>query len=785
MESSPDTEKALGRSPRWPTLLVNAAVVVPVVLLGYLVWTGYGFYTAHVAEDVRAIRLSQGAARILHLDEVLTMSAKMAAATGDKAWIDRYRRFEPKLDRLIQEVKALAPTVEGLQDASATGQANAALVQMEKRSFELVLQGRKEEAWALLTGPEYERQKQAYAGGMQALMHEMEIQRQDGADSARLHFRALLIGQGLVVALFLGLWYVALRIAVPAWRRKASQLRVIAGELQLSEERIRVTLGSIGDGLIAVDTQHRVTQMNRVSERLTGWTLEETRGRPVQDVLRIINEKTRVPAKNPIDEVLRTGEVQGLTDHSLLVARDGTERAIADSAAPIRGDDGAIRGVVLVFRDVTQERSRERKLRESEERFRTVFENATDGILIADSDRKRFRGSNPAICRMLGYSPEEIPSLGVIDIHPEKDLPYVLDQVERQIRKEISLARDLPVKRKDGSVFYADVCAFPIPLDGEECLVGFFRDVTERKQAGDLLLNSECKYRTLFEGTGDAVMLLLDETGFLECNQAALNVFGCACKDELIGKHPGDFSPPMQPDGQDSRAAAHQRMAEAMATGRARFEWLHCRKDRTEFPAEVLLTRMDLQDRSVLQAVVRDVTERKRLERELTHLASHDPLTGLANRRLFEDALTRAVARARRGAPSVLLMFDVDRFKAVNDALGHAAGDDLLVWMAQRVQGGLREEDLLARIGGDEFAVLLEGPPGRDAAVVAERIRQVVDDAACPADGGVHPTLSIGLVEIDGQHDVVSLIAKADAAMYEAKDQGRNRIVCAEAAPAA
>jgi hypothetical protein len=105
----------------------------------WLAWAGYDFYTEHVAGEVRAARLSQAAARILHLDEVLTMSARMAAATGDKAWIDRYRQFEPELDRMIQETKSLVPTVRGLQSASATDQANAALVRMESRSFELVL----------------------------------------------------------------------------------------------------------------------------------------------------------------------------------------------------------------------------------------------------------------------------------------------------------------------------------------------------------------------------------------------------------------------------------------------------------------------------------------------------------------------------------------------------------------------------------------------------------------------------------------------------------------------
>ncbi|HEU0199333.1 MAG TPA: response regulator [Burkholderiaceae bacterium] len=200
----------------------------------------------------------------------------------------------------------------------------------------------------------------------------------------------------LIVAIVLGA-YVMLQ------RYLAARLRAEVA-LRNSEESQRTTLQSIGDAVLATDVAGRVTRMNPVAERLTGWTADEATGRAVSEVFRIINEQTRQPARVPVATVLATGAVQGLANHTVLIARDGTERAIADSAAPIRGPDNHVVGVVLVFRDVTEERrveqailemndtleqrvlERASQLRESEERFRTTLDNMLEGCQIIGFD---------------------------------------------------------------------------------------------------------------------------------------------------------------------------------------------------------------------------------------------------------------------------------------------------------------------------------------------------------------------------------------------------------------
>jgi PAS domain S-box-containing protein len=156
-------------------------------------------------------------------------------------------------------------------------------------------------------------------------------------------------------------------------------------------EQLRVTLTSIGDGVITTDTQGRVTLLNRVAEALTGWTNEEAAGQPLFNVFRIIDERTRQTAEDPVANVLVSGRINDLANQTVLIAKDGTERSIADSAAPIRNRMGRITGVVLVFRDVTARRRQEQErqmqmeqLAEGEERIRSVVNTVLDGIIMID-----------------------------------------------------------------------------------------------------------------------------------------------------------------------------------------------------------------------------------------------------------------------------------------------------------------------------------------------------------------------------------------------------------------
>jgi PAS domain S-box-containing protein len=175
------------------------------------------------------------------------------------------------------------------------------------------------------------------------------------------------------------------------------------------------------------------------------------------------------------------------------VRDDGSRIYVRIRATPFFGPDGVMNGFIEVVEDIGEHKKAEENLRESEERFRTIFDNAVDGLLVTDPADKTFHGANRMICQMLGYTPEELDKLRIDDIHPQDALPYVIDQFEKQNRGEIAVARDIPVKRKDGSVFYADVSASAVTLSGKKYVLGIFRDITERKNAEEALRRLEAE----------------------------------------------------------------------------------------------------------------------------------------------------------------------------------------------------------------------------------------------------------------------------------------------------
>ncbi|MBW6468810.1 MAG: EAL domain-containing protein [Coriobacteriia bacterium] len=181
---------------------------------------------------------------------------------------------------------------------------------------------------------------------------------------------------------------------------------------------------------------------------------------------------------------------------------------------------------------------------------------------------------------------------------------------------------------------------------------------------------------------------------------------------------------------------------------------------------------------AVALCVVSDISEIRRREAQLAFMATHDPLTGLPNRRMFDDALLRAMARARRGKPGALLMLDIDNLKSYNDALGHNQGDQALVNFALLLQTHVRAGDMLARVGGDEFGVVLDAATLDEAVEIGERMRSAAAEEPFVADARAFDLgLSGGIVSFDGSEEIHTLADAADAALYEAKESGRNRLV--------
>jgi PAS domain S-box-containing protein len=302
-------------------------------------------------------------------------------------------------------------------------------------------------------------------------------------------------------------------------------------------EQFRVTLESIGDAVIATDAQGRITFVNRVAEALTGWTHKEVLGRPLDEVFKIVNEQTRDAIENPALRAIEDGSIAGLVDHSVLIAKDGKEYPIDDSAAPIRITETGTTGAVLVFRDITQRRAAERELWESRERLRITLSSIGDAVVVTDA-----AGSvtyvNSVAEKLLGYNLAQAKSrpLGeVFNIVNEFTRRRAENPVERVLQEGhiIGVANNTLLIRPDGTEVPIDDSAAPIH-DDTGAIVGVvlvFRDIAERRRAE----KAKATLAAIIESSDDAIVSKDLNGRIMTWNAGAERLFGYR-EQEVIGR---------------------------------------------------------------------------------------------------------------------------------------------------------------------------------------------------------------------------------------------------------
>ncbi len=265
--------------------------------------------------------------------------------------------------------------------------------------------------------------------------------------------------------------------------------------LRASEERYRTTLMSVDDAVIVTDAQGRVELLNPAAEVLTGWRQAEATGRTLEQVFHIINEETRQVVENPVLRVLGEGLVVGLANHTLLIARDGTERPIADAGTPIRDAEGHITGVVLVFRDQTAARAAQQALNASEIRYRRLFEAAKDGILILAADTGIIIDVNPFLADLLGFSREQVQGKTLWELGFFKDIAANQAKFVELWQKEYVRYEDLPLETADGRRLDVEFVSNLYEVDHQPVIQCNIRDITVRKQREQALRKSEARLR--------------------------------------------------------------------------------------------------------------------------------------------------------------------------------------------------------------------------------------------------------------------------------------------------
>lgn len=428
-----------------------------------------------------------------------------------------------------------------------------------------------------------------------------------------------------------------------------------------------------------------------------------------------------------------------------------------------------------------------RATQQADDKFRSVVEQSLAGIYIYQEGRLIY--ANPKLAEIFGYTREEIEQIPPLELVAPQDHAAVTENLRRRIDGEVEdIAYSFHGRRKNGTVIEVAVHGRRSAIMGKPAIVGVLLDVTEQHRAIAALRDSETMLREITTMMGEAVYALDRDGHVIFINPAAEKLLGWR-KEELLKRHGHEAFHYKRPDGSPFPRQECP-VFKTIQTGRTyrSEEDFMVRKDGSFLPVTLVSTPL-LREGEIVGSVAafHDITERRQAMERIQYLAHYDVLTDLPNRRLLEDRLEQALARAKRNHKSLAVMFlDLDRFKQINDTLGHDQGDELLKAVAQRLTASVRQEDTVSRLGGDEFVVVLpEIASAGDAEIVAQKIVEAIRSPLKLATQELHVTTSVGLAIYpqDGE-GTVSLMKNADSAMYQAKESGRDRYcVCQPETP--
>lgn len=384
--------------------------------------------------------------------------------------------------------------------------------------------------------------------------------------------------------------------------------------LQENREWLRVALASIGDAVIATDVQGRVNFMNPMASTLTGWTAGEAAGQSLSAVFRVINEDTRQEVENPVTKVLNEGKIVGLANHTLLIAKDGTELPIDDSGSPIKDDEGRIIGVILIFRGISERRLAEETVFR-EKLFTESLVNSLPGISYLIGEQGNFLRWNKNLESISGYSEKEISEMSPLDFFGSADRPIVAERIQDVfLRGEATLEAELITKRKKRIPHF--FTGKLIELDDKPCLVGMGIDITQLRQAE----TDQAYLAAIVESSEDAI-ISKDLNGIITSwNAGAERLYGYPAP-EAIGR-PIQFLIPPDHDDEEPEILSRIRHGERIE----HYETTRVRKDGALI--SVSLTVSPIRDKSgrIVGAskIVRNITEKKRVEKEREELLERE-----------------------------------------------------------------------------------------------------------------------------------------------------------------
>jgi len=534
-------------------------------------------------------------------------------------------------------------------------------------------------------------------------------------------------------------------------------------DLRVSEKNLAEAHRIAKLGTFQVDLMHQTMHFSKEMCQMLG--LSDQMEMPVvfKAFLNVVHPEDRALVEQSCFDSVKNKTPSSIV-HRLLL-KDGTLKYVNKKCEAYFDIEQTPKKIIGTLQDVTERFITEEAL----EMYRFAMEEAPEGVFFMTQDAK-ISYVNIQACASLGYTRDELIDCSFWDIDPffpkerwEKiwsDLPQIVSE---------SLNVETLYRRKDGSFFPVEVFSKHLFLGGRAFHVAFVRDISKRKKAEEELR----LLAAVVENTGEAVMVSDARNNIMTINRAFSEITGYS-QEEALGQNPRL----LKSNRQD--LLFYQAMWKSIQDkGRWQGEIWNRRKNGAIFPVWQTITVIQGEAGEVINyvSVFSDISSIKRSQEELNYLAHHDALTGLPNRLLFVDRLKHALMRAEReGNHPAVLFLDLDRFKNINDSLGHPIGDIVLQETATRLNKLVRKEDTVARLGGDEFVVLIESvSEAQSVALLAEKVIASFDMPFRVKAHQLHLSVSVGisLYPQDGE-DTATLIRNADAAMYLAKEEGRN-----------
>lgn len=521
------------------------------------------------------------------------------------------------------------------------------------------------------------------------------------------------------------------------------------------------------DAIVSSTLEGVILSWNRAAELLYGYTSAGVVGRPVS----MLAPPDQRPGLKWISAKLESSE--NVSQHEGVgLTKDGRRVDISISACPVRAADGRLTGYAAILRDITARV----QVRETRALLASIVDSADDAILATSLDGS-ILSWNKGAERLYGYSAEEAIGKPFSILAPPALRAEAFRLFDRVAKGETISQVETSTLKRDGSQLWVSLTVSPVHNAAGHVIgsSAIARDLTRRRRDREALHRSEEKYRWLVANLPDVVW---------EVDEAGQPVFASPNCEALSGYTPAEVCQPglwmsrIHPDHRYRVVDAYRALFEkgiAIDT-EYRFQrkdgqwiWLHSRAVNVHESA----------GKRYRDGLLSDITERKRMQQELAHQATHDLLTGLPNRAVFEDCFRQAIARAHRQSDlAALLYIDLDRFKRINDTLGHLAGDNLIRMAAERLSGCLRHSETLSRTSGDRFMLMLTGiASSQDAVHVAERILDTLSAPFSVKGSEIFLSASVGIAlhPQDGG-DLPAMQRAADSALYAAKRQGKRRI---------